>query len=825
MHRSADSGPADLERLVRLTARLLHAPIAVLARLEGDRIRMTSSADRPIDEDGAVAAFIGRAMAANGALLEADLAPSSEQWCENGAGSEACFVAGVGLGGTAVLCVVDNRRRRLSTTERQDLADMAAVATRLLSAEPVPRAAGNGDWAERLASLVECLPFDFWLCDGDGRYLLQSAVGRRRWGDHVGLLPNQTAVPAEVRAYWAESNRRVLAGETIRGEKAYLAGADVVHVEELLAPARNAAGTIWGLIGLNIEIGERKRAEARLAEAEARLRAAIESLPFDFWITDAAGRYVMNNATCREHWGTHLGQRPDETDVDPAVTRLWDETNRRVLAGETLRYEATYGAGDGRRDVEAILAPVQAEGRIIGLVGVNIDISERKRAEERMRHLADHDALTGLPNRRRFQDRLAHAISRSRRRDEVMALLLLDLDAFKSVNDAFGHDTGDALLCEVARRLRVERREEDTVARFGGDEFALILEGLRQPTDASLIAGRIMAELRQPFRYRDQELQPCGSIGIALYPGDGRSAGDLLKHADIALYRAKQSGRGEFQHFEAEMRVQVDRRRRIEADLRRALAGGEFTVFYQPIVDLARPRSLSFEALLRWQHPDRGLVLPGEFLQVAEETGLVVPIGQLVLERVAQQTRSWADRGVPVGKIAINVADAQFGHGDLDAKVAATLAAEQLPADHLEIEVTEGVFLGRNAGMVEQLLHRLHARGVSIVLDDFGTGHASLTHLRRFPIDKLKIDRTFVRDMLDDPNDAIIVRAIIDLGHSLGIEIVAEGVETRAQLEFLRRHGCDHIQGYLVATPAPAAEALEHASTNGLRALAPAANG
>jgi EAL domain-containing protein (putative c-di-GMP-specific phosphodiesterase class I) len=272
------------------------------------------------------------------------------------------------------------------------------------------------------------------------------------------------------------------------------------------------------------------------------------------------------------------------------------------------------------------------------------------------------------------------------------------------------------------------------------------------------------------------------------------------------------------------MRAQIDRRRRLESDLRRALARAEFTVLYQPIVDLAHPHSPSFEALLRWQHPERGLVLPGEFLQVAEETGLVVPIGRLVLERVVRQARSWADAGVPVGRIAINVADAQFGSGDLDLTVAETLAAARLPAGHLEIEVTEGVFLGRNAGLVEESLHRLHSRGVSIALDDFGTGHASLTHLRRFPIDKLKIDRSFVRDMLDDPNDAVIVRTIIDLGHDLGLEIVAEGVETRSQLDFLRRHGCDHIQGHLVATPAPATRALELASARAWHAPAPDAH-
>ena len=262
------------------------------------------------------------------------------------------------------------------------------------------------------------------------------------------------------------------------------------------------------------------------------------------------------------------------------------------------------------------------------------------------------------------------------------------------------------------------------------------------------------------------------------------------------------------------MRLEIDRRRSLETDLRRALEQAQFTVFYQPIVDLACPSCPSFEALLRWQHPERGLVPPGEFLQLAEETGLMVPIGCCVLGMVVRQARSWADAGIEVGRIAINVATAQFATGDLDAIVAEALAEARLPAECLEIEVTEGVFLGRNAGLVEELLHRLHRRGVSIVLDDFGTGHASLTHLRRFPINKLKIDRSFIRDMLDDADDAAIVRAIIDLGHSLGLEIVAEGVETEAQLAFLRRHGCEHVQGFLIAPPTPAPQAIQRVVEN-----------
>jgi EAL domain-containing protein (putative c-di-GMP-specific phosphodiesterase class I) len=543
----------------------------------------------------------------------------------------------------------------------------------------------------RLAAVIESLPFDFWVCDASGRYLLQNSYGRRLWADHTGLLPKETRAPAELPTHWTDTNRRALAGEIIHTEWSYDFAGKTVHVEEILAPIRNADGTIWGISGVNLDIGERKRAEMRLAEAEARLRAAIESLPFDFWVCDADGRHVMTNATCREHWGTYLGKRPLESGVETSISGRWERENRRVLAGETLRYEASYGAGETRREVEAIV------------------------------------------------------------------------------------------------------------------------EGLRQPDSARLIARRILAELRQPCALGEQDLPISACIGLATFPPDAASAAELLKHADIALYRAKRTGRGQSRHFAAEMRAELDGRRQLDAELRRAVENHEFTVLYQPILELGRPSRVSFEALLRWRHPDRGLLAPAEFLHLAEETGLIVPIGRTVLDLVAGQARRWSDAGVPLGRVAINVANAQFTGGNLDEAIAAVLVESDASSWQLEVEVTESVFVGRHAGVVEQLLQRLRRRGVSIALDDFGTGYASLTHLRRFPIDRLKIDRSFVRGILHSPNDATIVGTIIELGHSLDLEIVAEGVETREQLDFLRRHRCDHIQGYLIATPAPAEEALRHA--------------
>ena len=820
------SRQARLVRLAGLAAQALDAQAAVLAFSGLDRC-WVHAPDWPmlaaLADDQAFHAHVlaaPDAIAVSDALCDPRLASSPLVTGAPG----IRFCAGVPLLASdqtrfGTLCVVATQPHR---SEPDQLAELQGIAELVvdqleLHREAMARAQAEATVAaerERLATVVESLPFNFWMCDAAGRYVLQNSVGQRAWGAHVGLLPEETAVPPDVSARWAATNRRVLAGETIRAETCYLRGGEAIHVEEFLAPVRDATGTIWGLVGINLDIGERRRAEERLQASEARLRTAIESLPFDFWICDAAGRYIMNNATCRSHWGSHIGQTPDESDVTPDVTGLWAQTNQRVLNGETLHYEATYGTGAEARDVEAILAPVQSEAGIIGLVGVNIDITERKRAEARIRHLADHDPLTGLPNRRMFQERLSQAVSRGRRNGELTALLLLDLDAFKGVNDALGHDAGDAVLCEVATRLRAGRRRHDTVARLGGDEFALILEGLRQPRDAGHIAAQILAALQQPFVHADREIGARGSIGIALFPLDARDASDLVRHADSALYRAKASNRGGWQEFDAAMRIQLDRRRGLDADLRRALCRSEFAVYYQPIVDLAPDAPVSFEALVRWRHPDRGLLLPGEFLQVAEETGLAAPLGDFVLRQAAMDARRWTDAGIRIGRIAVNMAAPQFAGVDLDSAIGQALADTGLPAELLEIEVTEGVFLGSNVGVVADILGRLHRRGVSIALDDFGTGYASLTHLRRFPIDKLKIDRSFVADILEDPNDAAIVRTIIELGHSLGLKIVAEGVETQAQLEFLTRHRCDQMQGYLIAAPAPAAEAMERAAAH-----------
>jgi diguanylate cyclase (GGDEF)-like protein/PAS domain S-box-containing protein len=557
-----DTAPEEaFDRLTRLAAKLLGAPISLLTFVDAGRVWVKSSRGLDVRSMRRDAALCARVVETGAPLVipDARLEPGFASNPFVTGAPQLRFYAGTPLvtpDGQKIgtLCVLDTCARQPSPQQLGFLADLAALAVDQLELrrEAAERARAEAEAAterSRLRAVIESLPFDLWVCDAAGRYVMQNSVGIRLWGENLGLTAAETPAPAELRAIWSANNARVLAGETVRAECTYLRDGEQLHFVGILAPIRDEKGEVSGFVGVDIDITERKRAEARLAESEARLRTAIESLPFDFWICDSAGRYIMNNATCREHWGSHIGKRPEETGVPQAVGRLWAETNARVLRGETLRYETTYGRGDGERCVEALLCPVHSGGEIIGLVGVNIDITERKRAEERIHHLAHHDELTGLANRRGFKDRLGEAVGRARRRGELAALLLVDVDAFKAINDTLGHDAGDVLLREIAARLQGCRRETDLVARLGGDEFALILEGLLRPEDADLVARRIADSIGRPFLLEGSMLSPTVSIGIACFPTDASTVPELLRHADIALYHAKETDRGRWRFF------------------------------------------------------------------------------------------------------------------------------------------------------------------------------------------------------------------------------------------------------------------------------------
>jgi diguanylate cyclase (GGDEF)-like protein len=428
------------------------------------------------------------------------------------------------------------------------------------------------------------------------------------------------------------------------------------------------------------------------------------------------------------------------------------------------------------------------------------DITERRQAEARIAHMAQHDALTGLPNRTLFRDRLAGALARAQR-GESSAVLCLDLDRFKVVNDTLGHPVGDALLKQVAARLQAELRDTDTVARFGGDEFAVLQTTGQQPGSASALARRLIEVLGTPYEVSGHQVVIGASIGIALISADSADPDELLKDADLALYRAKADGRAAWRFFEPEMDAHMQARRLLEMDLRRALKAGEFELNYQPLVNLHTGKLAGFEALLRWRHPERGLVPPADFVPLAEEIGLIVPIGKWVLQTACAEAASWPK----ALKLAVNLSAAQFQvSAALVQTVSDALSASGLAADQLELEITESIML-QDTEETLATLHRLRRLGVGISMDDFGTGYSSLSYLRLFPFTKLKIDRSFIQDLGETPgNCAAIVRAIISLSGSLGMVTTAEGVETTAQLNRLALEGCDQVQGYLFSKPVPA---------------------
>jgi diguanylate cyclase (GGDEF)-like protein len=440
-----------------------------------------------------------------------------------------------------------------------------------------------------------------------------------------------------------------------------------------------------------------------------------------------------------------------------------------------------------------------------GLVAVVRDITERTYAEEQIKHLAYHDALTGLPNRLLFKDRVTVALSHAQRNNSRLAVLFLDLDRFKVINDSLGHNVGDQLLQEVAARVQACLRDSDTVARLGGDEFTILLPNLIASDDAAPVAQKILDSIRAPFHIEERELFTSTSIGISLYPEDAADAETLIKNADTAMYQAKEQGRDNYQLFNAYVNARALQRIALEHALRRALINEEFDVFFQPIVDLRTGVVTGMEALLRWNHPELGSVPPSTFIPLAESTGIMMPIGAWALRQACMRAKEWQDAGFHNLSLAVNLSVTQLQSVDLVQRVRAALDETGLPADQLELEITESSAM-QSPEISLRVLSELKKLGIRISLDDFGTGHSSLAYLKRLPIDTVKIDQSFVRDIDADPNSAAIVTAIIAMAHSLRLKVIAEGVELEEQAIFLRRYGCDMMQGFLFTKPVPAHE-------------------
>ena len=451
-------------------------------------------------------------------------------------------------------------------------------------------------------------------------------------------------------------------------------------------------------------------------------------------------------------------------------------------------------------------SPSVFEGRPAS-VGTLLDISSQKAAEQRIRELADYDVLTGLPNRRLLRERFTLLLAAAERDKTEIAVIFLDLDHFKRVNDSLGHSVGDELLCEVARRLDSVVRRVDTLARLGGDEFIFAMPGFHAAAAAE-VARRLIDVFSRPFEVAGHELTVTPSLGISIYPHDGQDLETLLKNADTAMYRAKDIGRNSFQFYATEMNTATLDRLLMESNLRRALAQNEFILHYQPLVNLESGLIIGVEALIRWQHPELGMIMPNSFIHVAEETGLINPIGDWVLCEACRQAKIWCDEGLPPLVMAVNVAPVQFRQPGFVEMVAGALASSGLEAGFLELELTERTVM-HDADINLGTLSALHRMGVELSLDDFGTGYSSLAYLKRFPVGKLKIDRSFVNDLETDPDDWAIASTIVSMGRSLRMTVLAEGVETAEQLAQLRKMGCDMAQGYFFSRPVSAAGLAE----------------
>ncbi|WP_352758583.1 EAL domain-containing protein [Mesorhizobium sp. M0217] len=591
--------------------------------------------------------------------------------------------------------------------------------------------------------------------------------------------------------------------------KPYIERAQASTYEEILSDGRIVSIThrplaSGGWVSIYEDITEQRRAEQELKEQHRRFDAALANMSQGLLMYDAEGTLIVRNQRFLDLYKV----TPDDFPLGMSQRALLEQMVRlRIypsmdIDGEIANTRASLQAGEERSTDRSL-----ADGRTLlvarrplaggGWVATFEDITERRRAEERMSHLAHYDTLTDLPNRSMFRERLDQAMAG----DTPLAIFSLDLDRFKAVNDTWGHPAGDWLLKCVAERLRHSLRSDtDVVARLGGDEFAILQFNPKGATDAEQLAKRIVAVVSQPFRDKGRDMHVGISLGIALYPGDGKDADTLLKNADMALYSGKSEGRNVYRFFEPGMDALVRARLALETDLETALKRREFVLEFQPITNIASGKIVGAEALMRWNSPTRGLVAPDDFIAAAEDSGLIVPLGEWALKQACSVAAGWP----PGMRIAVNVSAVQIRSADFARSVISALAVSGVPASRLELEITETVLMDESETVLKTL-RQLRELGIRIALDDFGTGYSSLGYLRRFPVDKIKIDRSFIHD-IDNKDTAAIVRTIIGLGAELGITVTAEGVETEAQLDILRKAGCVEAQGFLIGMPSKAAD-------------------
>jgi diguanylate cyclase (GGDEF)-like protein len=555
------------------------------------------------------------------------------------------------------------------------------------------------------------------------------------------------------------------------------------------------------LLERKLEVSERSREEA-LRDSSERLAQVIDTVPAMVSATDRDGRFIFVNA-----YHSLVTTGDAVVNAGPhaqALDRKVFESNAPLPSYE----EEIVDRSGARRVFLTTKSPLRDRSNgVVAVLTTSVDITERKQAESHLFYMAHHDALTDLPNRTLLRSRLNRSIARARRGDSSFALHLIDLDGFKAINDVLGHSAGDRYLNLIAERLRRVIGERDTVARLGGDEFAILQNRVSNAQDAADLALKIIEVVGEPHVLGGERVQCTASIGVTVHPSDGGEGDQLLKNADLAMYRAKGEGGNTYRFYASDMNTRARTAIALDNAMRDAIEQNQFTLYYEPQVDVRSGRIVGAEALLRWRRPDRGIVEPGDFLARAEENGLIVPINEWVLREACREAKSWSRLGHAPLRISVNVSPIQFRKQSVPLLVTQILGETGLEPWRLDLELTENIVM-QDTETVARDLQQLRDLGVKISIDDFGTGYSSLTYVKQFPVDRLKIDQCFIRDLARDPNDAVIVRAIVSLAHSLEIDVVAEGVETREQMQLLRFEGCHEMQGYYLAKPMPARDFL-----------------
>jgi diguanylate cyclase (GGDEF)-like protein/PAS domain S-box-containing protein len=685
----------------------------------------------------------------------------------------------------------------------QDVTERKATQTALYLTEmryrEAQRIAKIGNWEWNLVTNTSWWSEELYriLEEDPRRYpaTFDNFVAKIHPDDRQVLTEGQWAGPLTARGNDPVESRLVLA-----------AGRHKV-IEQLVETRVDEYGQPAAVVGTVRDITERRALENRLRESEVRYASTVELAAVGIAHVDEQGRFAWSNQKLQDMLG-YSSEELSKLTVwqvsHPDDVRVTDTDRKRLHAGEidTLTAEKRYLRNDGTTLWVRITSAVRREtdGALLYDVSIVEDVTARRNAEERVRYLATHDELTGLPNRALFSELLGHAIEKARRHKRQCAVVFLDLDRFKIVNDSLGHSAGDQLLKEVADRLRQSARKSDCIARLGGDEFVLLLEDVTDSSVSAGVAKKILSSLLVPVRIARHECRVTGSIGIATYPLDATDAPTLMKHADMAMYRAKEEGKNNCQFYSAETSPMSVENLLLESHLARALERKEFAIQYQPKVDIRTGEIRGAEALLRWWNPELGTVSPAHFIPVAEDTGLIVPIGKWVMKTACEQNMAWQHRGLRPIVMSVNLSPRQFKDPMLLHDIAEVLQRTGMAPELLELEITESMIM-HNLDQAAQKAAAIKGLGVRLAIDDFGTGYSSLSQLKRFPIDTLKVDRSFIRDVEISEDDRVITQAIISLAKALDVSVVAEGVETKAQLDFLRDHGCDEMQGYYFSKP------------------------